>query len=325
MTKPNYVQIRSFLAANLDVLLDNLGQRRNDNKIDSDDLFFISEIVKPDTIAYVTEIPIISKLDVLLKEKEALGLYVSGNPLEDYAKLATWAKEISYNDNVHLVVLNKTRKIFTKKGLMMFVLELSTPDGEYEGIIFPKKAMEFSTVLVDKELFFVKGKLDQKDETTVSKLSETGEVQEYDELPKILIDMIVPFEAGLPALLGDDEATSTSPTFQRNVEGLDWQQLKFNPGLLFADSNEIENQPKQTEQIEEHMEQIPAEDDNPKIIKLSRSLGIDTIKDIKSSLQKSKQPGLIKVIIEIETNEGFKRAKGEYYLDSQKITHLSLG
>lgn len=319
MAKKNYVQIRSFLAANLDVLLDNLGQRRNDNKIDSDDLFGASGAALEDTIHFNTNFPGISRLEVLLKEKEALGLYVSGNPLQDYERLAHWMKQVSYRDDVYLVVLNKIRKIFTKKGLMMFALELSTPDGDYEGIIFPKKAMEFSTILKERDIFMVKGKLDQKEEKTVTKVSEEGELQEFDEIPKILIDNIIPFEQGLPALLKDDEATLASMTFQRNTDGLDWQLLKDQPHVLFSgggkslpNSSQPTESPHSVEEIKEH------------IVRLTRSLGLERIKEIKSKLQKNSLPGYIPVVIEIEAGNGeFKRAKGTYYLDQQTIQSLT--
>ena len=325
----NYVYIRSFLASNLEVLLESLGQRRADQKIDSEDLFGAASPVALDkSIHYNRDVTPTSRLEVLLQEKEALGLYVSGNPLEDYRRLAEWAKQVSYRDDVYLVVLNKIRKIFTKKGHMMFALDLSTPEGDYEGIIFPKKAMDFSTVLQERDLFFVRGKLDQKDEKTVSKVSEDGEVQEYDELPKILIDNLVPFEQGLPGLLADDEATMSSLTFQRNTDGLDWVHLKEDPASLFSDSphpvppvNALENTPAGPAPVPPTPEVKP--DATPVPVRLTRALGLERIKHIKTRLQRVPQPGLQPVFVEVESAAGqFKRAKGDFWLDPATIRDL---
>ncbi len=312
MAKRNFVLIRSFLAANVDTLLDNLGQRRNDKKIDSDDLFGSGGKKE---IALNTNFPKFSKLDILLKEKESLGLYVSGNPLEDYAELAEWVRKISYRDDVYVVVINKIRKIFTKKGHMMFALELSSPDGSYEGIIFPKSAMELSVNLKEKDIFLVKGKLDQKEEQVATKVNEEGELQEFDELPKILIDSLVPFEFGIVKLLAKEEATLSSLTFQRNTDGLDWNKLKTDPHLLFESEN-----------LSSASVERPAGPEleivKP-VIKLTKKLGVSKIKEIKTMLKKTELPGHSPVIIEVESGGQLRRVKGNFWLEDTLIKQLT--
>lgn len=314
MAKRNYVLIRSFLAANVDTLLDNLGQRRNDKKIDSDDLFGARDSASELTLS--TQFPKFSKLDILLQEKESLGLYVSGNPLEEYAELAEWIRKISYRDDVYVVVLNKIRKIFTKKGHMMFALELSSPEGDYEGIIFPKSAMELSTRLKEKDIFLVKGKLDQKEESTTTKVNEEGELQEFDEQAKILIDNLVPFEDGLSKLLVKDDATLSSLTYQRNTNGINWNALKVKPALLF-DKEKISVMPKHNQEVDTN-EKKPTP-----IIKLTKSLGVSKIKEIKSHLKKNQHPGYSPVVIEVESGGQLRRVKGDFWLDNNMLQELS--
>ena len=303
------------------MLLESLARRRADQKINSEDLFGAASPAKTDrSLHYLSPAVPESRLEVLLQEKEALGLYVSGNPLEDYRQLAAWLRQVTYRDDIYLVVLNKIRKIFTKKGHMMFALELSTCEGEFEGIIFPKKALDFSTVLQEKALFLVCGKLDKKDHKTVAKVSEDGEVQEYDELPKILIDNLVPFAKGLPELLVSDDATTSSLTFQRNVAGLDWAELAQNPAKLFAPQTSPKTNPSPASVSSSNKPSGVA----PVVLRLTKNLGLERIKHLKTRLQRIPQPGLEPVAIEIEHGSGeFKRAKGKFWLDSQTIQKLA--
>jgi DNA polymerase III alpha subunit len=315
--KHRYIHIRSFLSANLEMLLDSLTQRRNDKKIDSDDLFGSGESTNNDSkIHYITNFPTLSKLSILLQEKDALGIYVSGNPLEEYRRLSTWARQVTYRDDIHVAVINKVRKIFTKKGLMMFALELTTPEGDYEGIIFPKKAMNFSNILHEKELYFIRGKLDQKEEKKSTNITEEGEMREFDELPKILVDNMSYLSQGLSVLLADDEATLSSLTFKRNTKSLNWEKIRFDPMMVFEDETS-----DLTAKLESDNPAI-SEETTPILLKLTRSLGVDKIKYIKSRLHQKQLPGLIQVIIEIESESGFKRAKGDFWLDQTTINEV---
>jgi DNA polymerase III alpha subunit len=198
-----FVIVRSFLGANSEALLESLNQFRHANKVDSDDLFGDSH--ETTVINYNLQFTPRTKKDILIEEKNSLGLYVSGNPLADYRELVTSVQDAAYTDEVNLILINKIKKIFTKKNLMMFALLVSTPFGDYEAIIFPKKAMGLSPILQEKELFWVTGKIDEGNRSENSKVNDEGETTEYEQKPKILINNMVPIDGDLIGLLSEDK------------------------------------------------------------------------------------------------------------------------
>jgi hypothetical protein len=309
-----YIVTRSLLASNVELLLDNLSKRREGSKIASDDLFGSSEPSETasTTLQLVTTNPPKSRLQVLLEEKESLGLYLSGNPLDDYRELLNELRTTIRRDDLHLVVINKIRKIFTKKNLMMFALSLVTPTDDVEGIIFPKRAMEFSPILQEKELFWIKGKLSGETKGTTQKELDNGEMREYDELPKILIDAIAPFTDGVGGLYEKDDKFPLSQGKKDILASLDWKHLRTHPRL-----DTFEQHPATPSSLESaNTQQLP------QLIKLPKSLGTETLKAFKSALKKEAFPGSLPIELEIESPDGWKKAKGLFWVDRPSLQHL---
>lgn len=315
----DFIFTRSFLIANVENLLENLGQRRQAKKIESDDLFGNggSDEIKTE-MKFVTEFTPQSKLDILLQEKDFLGLYISGNPLQDYSDLVHWIQDNTFRDDIYLIVINKIRKIFTKANKMMFALAISTPDQDLEAIIFPKKAMEFSPILQEKQLFWVKGKFSQKEKKQVEKFSEEGDVREFDELPKILIDEIQSFEKGIAPLF-EKENLSLTANRQKMIDSLDWIKLKTKPHSYQDNSLQLTNSSQSMNNKETKDTTL---NKTPTILKLSKSLGTDKLKEIKSALLKSPKEGYIEVQIEVEGNDGWKKAKGSFWATEDVIKSI---
>jgi DNA polymerase III alpha subunit len=306
-----FIKTRSLLASNVEYFLEHVSRLRESKKIDSDDLFgggSTSEVSH--TLQLNTTLPMKTKLQVLLEEKESLGLYISGSPLEEYKDLTHTIQDTILRDDLHLILINKIRKIFTKKNLMMFAMSISTINGDFEGIIFPKKAMQFSPILQEKELFWVKAKLSEKKKEEV--ILEEGETREYDEIPKMLIDAIVPFESGVLEVFKDEKITISSKR-QEILASYDWGQLKYNPNLdTTIDTIKI-NEAETSISTRDLSRQLPQE---IQTIKLSRKLGTEMLKYIKSHLKKEKAEHLIEVIIEVEGVDGWKKAKGNYWIEN---------
>jgi DNA polymerase III alpha subunit len=310
----DFIQTRSFLAANIENILENVSQRREANKIDADDIFGGGESHAASEMKIIKKYIPKSKLQVLLEEKESLGLYVSGNPLAEYEDLLEWIRNTILRDDVHLVVINKIKKMFTKKNLMMFALQVSTPQSDIEAIIFPKKAMEFSPILVEKELFWVKGKIDKKETDTTVKTNEEGDINEYEERPKILIEEIVPFETGVMALFKEGDKVPLKLTEQRKelMKTLDFVVLRDQPH--FISGEEIESRSKH---------EIGNKDLTPRLLKLPMSLGIENITIIKQSLSKEVKPGQISVQLEVESSQGWKKVKDIFWLPQEIYSRFS--
>lgn len=304
-SREKYIQIRSILAANVDMLLENLSQRRLSNKIDSDDLFG-SEIdhSSSSTVIINSQIQNKSKFQILLEERESLGLFISGNPLEDFIPLVESVRETILRDDVHVIVINKIKKIFTKKNLMMFALHVSTINGEYEGIIFPKRALEFSPILQEKSLFWVKAKLsirEKKDQT----FDDENTTREYDEAPKMLIEEIVPFSQGVLDLMKNEKSFSLTSQRTDKLNAIDWAVLEQNPSLVNTET------PTQTSNT--------IEEASPVILRFPKLTPKETLIDLKRQLSTEPRENFKEVCIEIESDAGWKRVKGKMYASESTI------
>lgn len=222
----DYISIRSFLGSNVDILLENLAARRETNKNNSEDIF--ATHVSP-SIKWKKNTPK-TKLQILIEEKNALGLYMSGNPLAEYVAVEKTLQEKLNKWNFRLMFVNKVRKIFTKAGQMMFALEINLTEREIEAVIFPKNAMELSPRLAENELYLVIGNIQEKRKKkmeikveeiiepseivkSVEEEDENGETEiienvvivpekdAYEEKPKFLIENLVKYTQGTTTLL----------------------------------------------------------------------------------------------------------------------------
>lgn len=105
-------------------------------------------------------------------EKELLGLYVSGHPLEDYKeKLAKctsirFIKERGTQDAIVKVcgVIEAVRKIFTKNNEQMAFVKIGDLSGSIEVVLFPKKWPEFSELLVEDTIVAIAGRVTIRNE-----------------------------------------------------------------------------------------------------------------------------------------------------------------
>jgi DNA polymerase-3 subunit alpha len=104
--------------------------------------------------------------DHLLWEKELLGLYISGHPLEAYRhkfenadrsirKLKETGKE--KQPVVFGGVIEAVRAVTTKKGDKMVFLAISDMEDSIEAVAFPKAFEEFQDILVPENCIVVKG------------------------------------------------------------------------------------------------------------------------------------------------------------------------
>jgi DNA polymerase III alpha subunit len=333
-----FVVTRSFLAGNIEVLLENLSVRREAKKIDSEDLFNGGEGVEDSAgIPWNLNFGKIHKYDILLLEKESLGIYVSGNPLKEYEEILDSVRHIVLRDDIFLVLIEKAKKIFTRNNSMMFALQITLPDDEkFEGIIFPKIAPSLSPKLEEKQLYWVKGKITsgkkKKPESNLSEEvqgSDVGpeteshmeETKEYEELPKLIIENLVKFEEGVIPLFEGEDLQLTN-TRQEYLATFNWQELKEKPGKIKDKASTKNNKNKLTKQSiykEKDSSQSP-----PIVLKLKKSLGTTKLKEIKSHLTKNSGEGTVEVKLEIENGEGWKKVKGTYWVDGEYLRSLNL-
>jgi len=342
----NFVGIRSFLGGNVDILLENLAARRESRKNDSEDIF--AEHSSP-SIKWKTPIPK-TKLQVLIEEKNALGLYMSGKPLEEYKEIEKWLQKTLNKWNLRLMFVNKVRKIFTKAGAMMFTLEVSLTETDIEAVIFPKNAMELSPLLAENELFWVVGNIQDKrrekktetipeileieteksetenlGENLVESLAESGENSEneevfvavpivenaYQEKPKFLIESLTKSENGPKSILESYD-----------LPNLDWKMLRENLPKFFENlkndnstnsSLNSTNSNFSDSQNPENENQKNDKNTNLKILKLSQNLGQFAL-EIKKNLSKQRLENAVECELWISNGGEFQKAKGTFWL-----------
>ncbi|MCX6786539.1 MAG: DNA polymerase III subunit alpha [Candidatus Kaiserbacteria bacterium] len=109
-----------------------------------------------------------SLLNKLAWEKELLGIYVSGHPLEAYATLLAKAKitiaKIITEPQPGMpvivpVLVISVRSILTKSGEKMAFLKLGDMTGSIEAVVFPKLFKEHAKTFVSGECLLAKGKV----------------------------------------------------------------------------------------------------------------------------------------------------------------------
>lgn len=111
-----------------------------------------------------------STTERLAWEKELLGLYVSGHPLDVYrAKIPKACSKISTIKSFRPGVLVTTtglitnaKKILTKKGEVMMFLKLQDFTDNIEAVVFPRTLEKYVAILQPETCVFIKGKTNER-------------------------------------------------------------------------------------------------------------------------------------------------------------------
>ncbi|MEI6480453.1 MAG: DNA polymerase III subunit alpha [bacterium] len=115
-----------------------------------------------------------SKDECLLWEKELLGLYVSGHPLEKYkealSKRGATIKQTKATAKQEMTVVvagfvDEVKEILTKKGDKMCFVRLSDFDSSIEIVFFPKTLEQFKALVVPDTCVVIKGKMSKRNDT----------------------------------------------------------------------------------------------------------------------------------------------------------------
>jgi DNA polymerase III subunit alpha len=133
------------------------------------------------------DVPAWTEMELLAHEKDALGLYLSGHPLDRYAEaLRTFGArtvgdlvlaELPQSsdgapgrlvlDDVHVGgIIAGFRPLKTKKGDRMGVFTLEDAQGAVEVVTFPETFARFATIIENGTLVAVRGKFERDDESS---------------------------------------------------------------------------------------------------------------------------------------------------------------
>ena len=148
-----------------------------------------SENLDNDEVYSMLKLPEMDKKDLLSQEKDVLGIYVSGHPLDSFADEISKYSNIksfdldfdeetgpaSYLVDGQLVkfigIVNHVKVKITKNNDIMAFVSFEDLYGEITVIVFPKTYVQYKAVLFDDNIVKVEGRLNIKeDEITISAL-----------------------------------------------------------------------------------------------------------------------------------------------------------
>jgi DNA polymerase-3 subunit alpha len=189
---------RSRLIANYEKILDRVSQKRKSMISGQMTLFDVAQT--PDETATI-EWPQMAEYDsklLLSMEKDMLGLYISGHPLDEYMEIiknlvtvysydfevseegSSNGSRLSDGEFVRIAgVVADIKSISTKNNRMMAFVTVEDLYGQIEVIVFPNIYERFASFLSNESQIIVEGKISVKE----------------DEQPKILADKIKPLES----------------------------------------------------------------------------------------------------------------------------------
>ncbi|MEG2338309.1 MAG: DNA polymerase III subunit alpha, partial [Clostridium sp.] len=141
-----------------------------------------------------------TKRDLLSMEKEMIGLYISGHPMDDCTHLVDYYASDDISDIIQVtaegeedfdhkvedgqkvklgVVISSINIKTTRKNDVMAFIQVEDKYGSLEGVVFPKIYQKLSRYIYEDNIVLISGKMAVRE----------------DEAPKVLIDDISPMTA----------------------------------------------------------------------------------------------------------------------------------
>lgn len=183
---------RATLLASFEGILDTInaeGRRVMENQVSMFDL--MQETEEPvETKKYVfNENPEFDEKELLSQEKEMIGVYISGHPLEKYRELIEkstnintlnilkinqdmqeYGKTIEYRDNQNVKyagIITKIKKKFTKNNTIMAFVTIEDLYGTVELIVFDSVYHKSQNALIEENVVLVEGRLSIREDEPV--------------------------------------------------------------------------------------------------------------------------------------------------------------
>jgi len=167
-------QGRARLLAAVDIALEYGGRRQRDREHGQHALFGETESEGgANGTVKLPSAPALTEGQQLAFEKESLGFYLSGHPIDRYRKelgssgVRSIESLVQSDPNVSVAgIVSQYRRRQTKKGDPMAVLTLEDRAGRLEVVVFPEAFRKYGRVLEDDKLLVVTGKLDKDEESS---------------------------------------------------------------------------------------------------------------------------------------------------------------
>lgn len=165
---------RGQILANMPDLLNYNKENANKDKF-QDSLFGLLGEGASVSELKLAEVPPALKEEKLFWEKELLGLYISGHPLDKWKELLSKTgkniksiKEESPEGTPTVIagIIDEVKPILTKKDAKMAFVRISDFSGDMETVIFPKVYEEFRDFLEADKCVLMKGKISKRNGDT---------------------------------------------------------------------------------------------------------------------------------------------------------------
>ena len=180
--------LRARLFAVIDRALEHGARSQRDRDLGQSQLFADPEVDGDSGGIPLPEAPPWSESQQLAYEKEALGLYLSGHPLDRFADdlrrvAAVTTIELSNAEGDVLVggIVSGCRPLKTRRGHRMAVFTLDDPLGSVEVVVFPEPFEKHAALVENDTMVIVRGKLERDEETRRILASELLPIQALQE------------------------------------------------------------------------------------------------------------------------------------------------
>ncbi|HOK56082.1 MAG TPA: DNA polymerase III subunit alpha [bacterium] len=244
---------RSQLFAMIDDAIEH-GNKMQKLKDENHVEIFTSKEIKKLTPALngeaIKSLPEWPQTKLLSYEKEMLGVYLTGHPIEKYVALIklysmpfSQIEKIKDGETVIWggILTDIKRTTTKKKAEKMAIGEIENIDGKIKGLFYPNVFAEFSQFIRANNIIFVKGKLKKDQDEIKIIVDDVATINNVKEkfLRKVEIDLKIP--------LGDDKFEKVKDLFLRfrgdcpvfiNIITNDNKKIKIKPRNFGIDLNE---------------------------------------------------------------------------------------
>ena len=200
-------RFRARLVAVIDKALDHGNRTQRDFNQGQSQLFGDSDLSDESSETRLLDVNPWSESEELAFEKEALGLYLSGHPLDQLAddlKRANAIATIDLTETKEEVlvggIVSESRLLKTRRGKRMAVFSLDDPLGSVEVVVFPEPFEKHSALIENDRVVLVRGRFEHTDDTK-----------------KILASEVLPIEALDTALVKRVKVCLKSPPHDRDT------------------------------------------------------------------------------------------------------------
>lgn len=171
-TEGNRMQLLSILDACIEQG-NEMRKTLNSNQMSLFDFPDLSGLTRDFAPIPMADLPEFSHQEVLSMEKQILGLYVSGHPLDEYQQLFMTRTSMQIGDLTEEMdeermtiggIINHVKLSTTKRGEMMAYVQLEDLTGELEVLIFPKVLDQYRGFIEQEKLVLIKGRLNTQDD-----------------------------------------------------------------------------------------------------------------------------------------------------------------